>query len=113
MNLFRGFLVIAWLLLVAVTANAFIKLGADGGMVFFSDFSHAWRAQFYTDFSLHILLVAAWVFWREPSKLVGLLCALGTALGGVFTLLYLLIASVRAQGDVRRLLLGKHWNSAA
>jgi hypothetical protein len=108
MTIFRGFLIVGWLLLFYVTAHAFVALGADGGMVFISDFAHPWRAQFNTDFSLHIVLVALWMFWREPSKAVGLLCALGAMAGGVFTLLYLLIATFRAGGDPRKLLLGRH-----
>lgn len=106
MGLLRAYLLLGWLLLVAVTAWAVTTLGLDGGKVFFSDFAHAWRAQTNTDFLLHVLPIAAWVFWRERSKTVGLLCALGTFAGGAFTLLYLLVATFRAGGDVRRLLLG-------
>lgn len=108
MVLLRAYLVLGWLLLAGVTVWAVSSLGLEGGKVFFDDFAHAWRAQFYTDFLLHVLPITAWVFWRERSKTVGLLCALGTTLGGVFTLLYLLAATYRAEGDVRRLLLGHH-----
>jgi peptidoglycan biosynthesis protein MviN/MurJ (putative lipid II flippase) len=111
MNLFRGFLILAWLLLMAVTFHAINTLGLEGGKVFFDDFAQAWRAQFYTDFLLHVLPITAWVFWREPSKIAGLLCAVGTTFGGVFTLLYLLIATFREQGDIRRVLLGRHYTS--
>ena len=79
----------------------------SGGNIFFSDFSHAWRAQFNTDLSLHLILFAIWVFWRENSKLVGLVCALLCVLGGLFTFLYLAIAAYRAR-DARSLLLGVH-----
>jgi hypothetical protein len=108
----RGYLIVAWLALVAVTAHAVMVLGVEGGNVFLTDFAQPWRAQFNTDFMLHVLPVAAWILWREPSKPVGLLCAIGTMAGGLFTLLYLLVASFRAQGDVRQLLLGKHWKPA-
>lgn len=108
MNLLRGYLILGWLLLAGITAWAVSALGADGGMVFFSDFTHAWRASFYTDFLLHVVPIALWIYWREPSKWVGLLCALGAALGGLFTLIYVLVATYRADGDARRLLLGKH-----
>lgn len=108
MNLLRGYLLLGWLLLATITAWAISSLGVDAANVFFSDFEHAWRAQFYTDFMLHVLPISAWVFWREHSKAVGLLCALGTLMGGLFTLLYLLVASYRAKGDVRNLLLGHH-----
>lgn len=112
MILLRGYLILGWLLLAGITAWAVTTLGLEGGKVFFSDFAHAWRASFYTDFLLHVLPIAAWVFWREPSKPVGLLCALGTTMGGLFTLVYLLVASYRSGGDVRRLLLGHHASPA-
>jgi peptidoglycan biosynthesis protein MviN/MurJ (putative lipid II flippase) len=108
MGLLRGYLILAWLLLGGITAWAVTTLGFDAGKVFFSDFAHAWRAQTNTDFLLHVVPIAAWVYWRERSKAVGLLCALGTSMGGVFTLLYLLVATYRAEGDVQRLLLGHH-----
>lgn len=108
MTLLRGYLLLGWLLLAGITVWAVATLGLDSANVFFSDYAHAWRAQFYTDFLLHVAPIAAWVYWREQSKLVGLLCALGTLMGGVFTLLYVLVATFRADGDVRRLLLGHH-----
>jgi hypothetical protein len=113
MGLLRGYLVVAWVLLAAITAHAVMTLGAAGGNVFFTDFSQPWRAQFYTDFTLHVLPIAAWMIWREQSKVVGILCAVGAAAGGLFTLLYLLVATYRARGDVRALLLGRHWSPAA
>jgi uncharacterized membrane protein len=111
MKALKLLLVILWVLIVAVTTRAFYELGGDGGMVFITDFSHAWRAQFNTDFSIHLLLFSIWVFWREESKAVGLVSALLCMLGGVFTLLYLLTAIHRAEGNVKTLLLGAHRNS--
>ncbi|MDP9141860.1 MAG: hypothetical protein M3O62_13820 [Pseudomonadota bacterium] len=111
MTLLRGYLIAAWLLLAAITVYAVTSLGLDAANVFFSDFAHPWRAQFYTDFLLHVVPIAAWIFWREPSRIVGLLCAVGAASGGLFTLLYVLVATFRANGDPRRLLLGRHWTS--
>jgi len=108
MQSFRIFLLVMWLVLLAVTWRAVAELGMGGGMVFLSDFSQPWRAQFNTDFSLHILLFAVWVFWREHSKLVGAACAVLCALGGVFTFPYLFASVLRSQGDVRSLLLGSH-----
>lgn len=109
MNLLKGYLTLAWLLLTAVTVYAVVVLGLEAGMVFISDFGHPWRAQFNTDFLLHVILVAAWIVWREPSRTVGILCAIGAFFGGVFSLLYLLAALIRAEGDIPRMLLGKHW----
>lgn len=108
MTALRAYLALGWLLLMGVTVWAINTMGLDSANVFFSDFVHPWRAQFYTDFLLHVGPVAAWVYWRESSKLTGALCALGTLMGGVFTLLYVLVATSRAGGDARRLLLGGH-----
>jgi len=105
---FRLFVLAIWVALLAVTWRAVSELGLGGGNVFFADFSQPWRAQFNTDLSLHILLFAVWVFWREHSKLLGLVCAVFCALGGIFTFLYILVAVSRARGDARVLLLGAH-----
>jgi hypothetical protein len=105
---FRLFVLAIWVVLFAITWRAAVELGLGGGTAFLSDLSHPWRAQFNIDFSLHLLLFAAWVFWREPSKLVGLVCALLCTLGGLFTFLYLFVAVSRAGGNVRVLLLGAH-----
>ena len=60
-----------------------------------------------TDFSLHLLLVAAWMIYRSRSWVVGIICAiLAINLGGVFTLAYLIVVSVQAKGDMRKVLLG-------
>ena len=107
MQAFRLFALVVWLVLLVVTWRAVAELGVSGGNIFFSDFAHPWRAQFDTDLSLHLVLFAVWVFWRETSKPVGLACALLCVLGGVFTFLYLSVAAWRAR-DARALLLGAH-----
>lgn len=99
------FLVI-WVVMLAISWNAVGQLGIEGGNLFFADFAHPWRAQFNTDLTLHLLLFAIWVFWREGSKPIGILWALLCAFGGLFTFAYLLIAAYRAGGDARALLLG-------
>jgi hypothetical protein len=108
MRAFQVFLVAIWVALLVVTWHAIADLGIGGGNVFVSDLSHPWRAQFNIDFLLHLLLFAVWVFWREASKLVGLVCAVLCVLGGMFTFLYLLVAVFRSRGDFRAFLLGAH-----
>lgn len=109
MNIMRLLLIVAWAALAFITWRAIDLLGAEGSNIFVSDFAQPWRAQFYTDFAIHVTLVAAWIIWREPSKIIGILCALGCFVGGALvTLLYVLIATYRAGGDSRKLLLGKH-----
>ena len=108
MRVFRIFVMAMWVALLGVTWHAVAELGLGGGNVFVSDLSHPWRAQFNIDFLLHLLLLAVWVFWREHSKLVGLVCAVLCVFGGMFTFPYLLVAVSRSRGDARALLLGAH-----
>lgn len=101
-------LVVFTVIIYVVSFIAVKKLGMDEGMVFVSDFGHPWRAQFNTDFSLHILLVALWVFWREEHIGAKILCALGCFMGGLFTFPYLIVSLIRCNGDVRKLMLGRN-----
>jgi hypothetical protein len=108
MNALKVLLIVLWIVLTGITIYAIQILGSAGGMVFITDFQHPWRAQFNTDFSIHILLFIVWVFWREKSKAIGLVSALLCLMGGLFTLLYLLFAVHQAKGDPKKLLLGTH-----
>ncbi|HZF94090.1 MAG TPA: hypothetical protein VEZ20_04365 [Allosphingosinicella sp.] len=104
----RLLLVAGWLSIAAVTLWALFELGLLAlPQTFAADLSHPWRAQLYLDLELQLLVFAAWTVWRERSLGVGLACAAATMLlGALFTLPYLLALSIRAKGDVRRLLLG-------
>ncbi|HEY0013494.1 MAG TPA: hypothetical protein VGB79_11675 [Allosphingosinicella sp.] len=104
----RAFLIVCWLAIAAVTLWALAALSLLAlPQTMLADLAHPWRAQLYLDLELQLLVFAAWVVWRERSRPVGVACALATMLlGALFTLAYLLVASIRAEGDVRRLLLG-------
>ncbi|MDB5445716.1 MAG: hypothetical protein JWQ97_1033 [Phenylobacterium sp.] len=112
-NIFRVLLALGWALLIYVSVQAVRQMGfGAAGEVFLGDLGHPWRAQFNTDFGLHLLLVAAWMVYRSRPWFVGLICGLlAINLGGVFTLAYLLAVSIRAQGDMRKVLLG--WRAEA
>jgi hypothetical protein len=105
---FRVALGIAWAVLFTVSVHAVQSMGVNAaGAVFIGDFAHPWRAQFNTDFTIHLLLAAAWMIYRSRSWLVGVVCAiLAINLGGVFTLAYLLVATFQAKGDFAIVLLG-------
>jgi hypothetical protein len=104
---FQTLLAIGWLWLLYVTLHAVQQLGlSTAGAIFVGDFAHPWRAQFYTDFCLHVALVGAWIVYRTRPWYVGVLCALLAINGGIFTLAYLSVISIRAKGDVRKVLLG-------
>jgi len=108
MNL-KVYLVLSWLLIVAITVYAVSTLGINWPQYFFGDMlDHAWRMQFNVDFAVHLILLALWIFWREDSRTTGLICALLVSLGGLFTILYLAHRLHKAEGSVKKLLLGRH-----
>ena len=104
----RLFLVLGWIGIALVTAHAMAATGVSGLIeTVLGDLRHPWRLQLYLDFELHLLLFAGWLAWRERPLALGLACAAATlVLGALFTLPYLLFATVRAEGSARRLLLG-------
>ena len=105
---FRTLLVAMWLVVAAITAWALLRMGlAVGVETFFGDLSHPWRAQFYADLEVHLILIAGWILFRERSKSVGLAFAIATMLlGALFTLPYILVATIGA-ADARDVLIGR------
>lgn len=77
--------------------------------VFFGDMAAmTWAGQFNLDFSCFLLLSGLWLAWRNHFTPVGLtLGALALIGGAPFVAAYLLITSIRTNGDVKVLLLGK------
>lgn len=66
-----------------------------------------WRGQFNLDFSGLLLLAGLWLAWRHRFSPLGIALGAMTLVGGSSLLcVYLLIASLQAQGDVKALLLG-------
>ena len=114
MNAFRLFLVIGWIAVVYVTARAVADMGAStAGLYFFGDMAHPWRRQFNTDFGFHLLLIGTWMVYRARSPLLGLVWAvLAVTFGAAFTFAYLLIVSVQERGDRRKILIGRHAQTA-
>lgn len=104
----RLLLAAVWLVVAAVTLWALAEMGLGAGLeTFFGDLSHPWRAQFYADLEAQLIVLAAWIAWREGSAGAGLAGAAATMLlGALFTLPYLLLASMKAKGDPAALLLG-------
>jgi hypothetical protein len=111
LTVFRAFLVAGWLALLVISVQAFQKLGGGAaGQFYFGDFAHPWRAQFNLDLGLHLLLAASWMIYRTRNVAIGIACAvLAINFGAVFTLAYILISSIRAKGDLRKVLLGDRY----
>ncbi len=113
MRVFRAGLLVAWVVTMWVSVRAILAMGAGAaGDVFLGDFAHPWRAQFNTDFSIHLLLMAGWIAYRERMLIRAVLFGLAAIVfGGAFSFAYIFIATLTAQGDVRRLLLGNQSRS--
>jgi hypothetical protein len=106
---FRFLLAAMWLVLLAYTALVIAAHGLNLIPVFFGDIARmGWPGQFNLDFLMFLVLSALWTAWRDRFSPVGLLLALVALFGGAgFLLPYLLILTLRAQGDMARVLLGR------
>jgi hypothetical protein len=111
LTLFRLALALGWGILLWITVQAGLQLGFDkAGDFFFGDMAHPWRAQFNIDFGFHLLLTAAWMIWSAQNRLVGLLCAVLAIMGGaVFTFAYLLAQTFLKGGNLKAVVLGRHY----
>jgi hypothetical protein len=110
MTMLRGFLLVAWVIAAVTMVWGVTEMGMSAaGDVFIGDFAHPWRAQFNADFLAHLILMAAWIFYREPSPVTRYICAPAAIfLGGAFSFLYIVVAASRVDGNPRALLLGRH-----
>lgn len=109
-RLFALLLALAWVVLAGVTGAALVEPGLwEGIATFVGDLGHPWRAQFNSDLAVHALLAGTWIAWRHRWSATGIACGVAAVLlGAVFTLAYVLVALLRADGDVTEVLLGKH-----
>ncbi len=77
--------------------------------VFFGDMAAmTWPGQFNFDFTCMLTLSGLWMAWRHHFSPAGLAMGVLGAVGGIMVLApYLLLASLKASGDMREVLLGK------
>lgn len=110
MILFRIFLAILWLALSVYTAVVVSNYGMGLLPIFFGDiFSLTWPGQFNLDFIFMLSLSALWVGWRHQFSVGGLALGFLAFIGGAsFLTVYLLILSYKAEGDMKKVLLGSH-----
>lgn len=108
MTVFRVLLVILWIIIAGYTGAVIANHGLGLLTIFFGDMAAMnWPGQFNLDFMSLLILSALWVAWRHKFSGAGLALGLLAFLGGGFFLTgYLLAVSWRAQGDMKRLLLG-------
>lgn len=108
MTAFRLLLVVIFVAISLYTAFVVAEHGLGLLQVFFGDIAAmGWPGQFNLDFLCFLVLSALWLAWRHHFKPPGLvLGVLGFFGGALFLSAYLLVASYRAGGDVRVLMLG-------
>ena len=108
MTLLRSCLVLAYLVFAGYT----VAVTAEHGVNFLPAFlgqlaALTWSGQINLDLLIYVLMGAGWIAWRHEFSPGGIAMAV-LALSGALTFVpYLLIVSVRAEGDVRTLLLGR------
>jgi hypothetical protein len=109
MNAFRIYLAIVIASLGTYTVIVGFNHGWNLLPIFFGDIAaRTWPGQFNSDFMMFLSLSALWLAWRHRFSATGLaLAVLGFFGGMMFLAPYLLVASLRADGDVGVLLLGK------
>jgi hypothetical protein len=110
MTLLRTYLFTSTLFIFAASIYVAITAGINWPAVSFGDLLNLdWRSHINVDFLLHLCLFAIWVAWREgftPNGfLFGFLCIV---LGAMFGCPYLLMATYKANGDLKAMLLGVH-----
>lgn len=108
MLLFRGLLILFFVVLAGYTAIVISNHGWNLLAVFFGDMqAMTWPGQFNLDFMGFLALSALWTAWRHSFSPLGLAMAIVAFLGGMaFLTIYLLVASYQVKGDLRALLLG-------
>lgn len=101
-------------IIFGVTAVAAARHGYLWPATFIADLATLdWRAQFNSDLLMHLLLLGAWVSWREGFTLRGhLFGSFCVVWGGMFSFPYLLYAYHAGSGDLTRVLLGVHADTA-
>ena len=110
MAFLRFFLGVSTIAIFAITFLVVLAKGIYWPVVFFGDLvAMDWRSQFNADFLIHLLLLATWISWREGFTAKGYFFGfLSIFLGGMFGFPYILLATYKAGGDPRKMLLGIH-----
>ena len=108
MSKFRVYLGIVIACLGTYTVMVGVNHGWNLLPVFFGDIAAmTWPGQFNADFTSFLLLSGLWLAWRHHFSAGGLLLGLVGVFGGMMLLApYLIYTSLKANGDIRVVLLG-------
>lgn len=105
---FRILLVVIIVCVAGYTAMVGASHGWNLLPIFFGDMAAmTWAGQFNLDFMCFLTLSGLWLAWRHDFSAAGLVLGVLGFFGGIMILApYLLVASFRARGDMKVLLLG-------
>ena len=108
MTAFRVLLVAIIIVVGGYTAFVVADHGLNFLPYYFDDIGKmGWPGQFNMDFSAMLLLGSLWLMWRHHFSPLGLLFGLVIFVGGApFLCSYLRVVGFKANGEVKRLLLG-------
>ena len=109
MRAFRTLLVLMIAVFFAYTGIVGLHHGWNLFPIFFGDIvAMTWSGQFNLDFACLLMFSGLWLAWRHQFSPGGIALGLLGFVGGTSVLApYLLLASYRAGGDMRVVLLGK------
>jgi hypothetical protein len=109
MSAFRILLTIITIGIISYTGIVGFNHGWNLLPIFFGDMvAMTWAGQFNFDFMCFLTLSGLWLAWRHHFSLGGFVLGVLGFFGGIMVLApYLLIASYKANGDIKILLLGK------
>jgi len=109
MRAFRTLLILMIAALLAYTGIVGVHHGWNLFPIFFGDIvAMTWSGQFNLDFTCLLMFTGLWLAWRHHFTPGGIALGLLGFVGGTSVLApYLLLASYRANGDMKVLLLGK------
>ena len=109
MNAFRILLIVMTVAIITYTGIVVFNHGWNLLPVFFGDMAAmTWAGQFNFDVMCFLALSGLWLAWRHHFSPGGIALGVLGFFGGITVLApYLIVASYRANGDMRILLLGK------
>lgn len=108
MTVFRAFLAVFFVTLLAYTLKVGFEYGWNLIPLFFEELSAInWQGQFNFDFMGFLMLSAIWCAWRNNFTPLGFgLAILGATGGMLFLTAYLLYLSFATGGDIKTMMLG-------
>ncbi len=109
MRAFRILLTFFIISILGITGVVAFNHGWNLLPIFFGDIaSLTWPGQFNFDFMCLLLLSGLWLAWRHHFSFGGIVLGVLGVFGGTMVLApYLLLASYKANGDMKIILLGK------